>query len=258
MMLNNIPRLSESGYQALEELVEDSLDLFLEGDTVELYNRIEARVDGNPAFQSKGIELSVPLGPLNQIERAGPDTDAYYAPLVSQAVDNLSPADAASYLLWSSINCFVLSPYITVRWSTSKLKKSNPSSFVRNHWLWNKKPRISNASARLWWLFETAHRGSQFSRYSADTLLDYMANNVELYHQLTDRAYIAANPRLVAAIYDIAIDKHDYLFDKPYPNELLRALNLRAGTISFDVFNYDELCEIVESCLPPKERGATD
>ena len=38
----------------------------------------------------------------------------------------------------------------------------------------------------------------------------------------------------------------------------MKALNMRAGNISFDVFDYDELYTIVESCLPPKERGATD
>lgn len=260
MMLNNIPRLQNDGYKILEELADESPSLFLDGDAVELRNRIEERAkeNGDLPYHAKDIELEVSLDPLNQLEQAGPDTDANYAPLVRQAVSGISPAQAAEDSFWTSINCFVLSPYIKVRWSTSSLKESNLSKFVKNHWLWNDRPRRSNASARLWWLFETAQRASRFSKYSAETLLENMADNVELYHQLTDRTYFAANPLLVATVYDIAIEKNRYLFDKPYPNELMKALNMRAGNISFDVFDYDELYEIVESCLPPKERGATD
>ena len=259
-MLNNIPRLNEIGYKILDELADSSPDLFLEGDAENLRSIIEERAskEGDSPYRSGSIQLEVPLNPLNQLEQAGPDTDANYAPLVRQAVSGISPAQAAEDSFWASINCFGLSPYIKVRWSTSSLKKSNPSKFVKNHWLWNDRPRRSNASARLWWLSETAQRASRFSKYSTETLLENMADNVELYHQLTDRTYFAANPLLVATVYDIAIENNRYLFDKPYPNELMKALNMRAGNISFDVFDYDELYEIVESCLPPKERGATD
>ena len=220
MMLNSIPRLNETGYRIVEELAEEASGLFLEGDIEEIRSRIEVEANkaGDSPYYAKNIDLDVPLEPLNQIEQAGPDTDAHYAPLVRQAISGITVAEAADPLLWASINCFALSPYTTVRWSTSKLKKSNPANFIKNHWLWSTKPRISNASARLWWLFETAHRAAKFSKYSSERLLEYMADNVELYHQLTDRAYSAANPILVAAIYDLAIDKYDYLFDKPRPN----------------------------------------
>lgn len=260
MMLNDVPRLNEKGYLILEELADSSPLLFLEGDTEKLRDLISERAskEGDSPYRSETIKLEVPLDPLNKLEQAGPDTDAYYAPLVRQAVSGISPAQAAEDSFWTSINCFVLSPYTKVRWSTSNLKESNLSKFVKNHWLWNDRPRRSNASARLWWLFETAQRASHFSKYSTETLLENMADNVELYHQLMDRTYFAANPLLVATVYDIAIEKNNYLFDKPYPNQLMKALNMRAGNISFDVFDYDELYTIVESCLPPKERGATD
>lgn len=90
------------------------------------------------------------------------------------------------------------------------------------------------------------------------SLLEVMGNNVGLYHQLTSRTYLAANPQVVAAIYDVAIDGHGYIFKKSYANQLMKGLNLRAGSISFDFFDYDELYKIVESCLPPKEQGAIE
>ena len=259
MMLNNIPRLTEEGYMIVEELAEENPGLFLKGDMGELRKHIEEESNktGDSPYHSKKIELEAPLDPLNQIEQSGPGTDAHYAGLVRQAVSGISPAEATEDSLWASINCFAISPYVTVRWSTSHLKKSNPVNFVKNHWLWNNKPRISNAAARLWWLFETAHRAAEYSKYSTEQLLEFMADNVELYHQLTDRTYSAANPILVAAVYDLAIDKYNHLFDKPYPNQLMKALNLRAGTVSFDLFGYDELYKIVEESLPPKGRGAT-
>ena len=259
MMLNSIPMLNEDGYLIVDELAEETPGLFLKGDMDELRKRIEERADknGDSPYHSKKIELEAPLDPLNQIEQSGPGSDAHYAPLVRQAVSGISPAEAAGDTLWTSINCFAISPYVTVRWSTSHLKKALPINFVKNHWLWNTRPRISNAAARLWWLYETAYRAAEYSKYSKEQLLEFMADNVELYHQLTDRTYSAANPILVAAVYDLAIEKHDYLFGKPYPNQLMKALNLRAGTVSFDLFEYDELYEIVEKSLPPKERGAT-
>lgn len=262
-MLNNISRLNEIGYKILDELADSSPDIFLEGDTENLRSLIEERAskEGDSPYRSESIQLEVPLNPLNQLEQAGPDTDAYYAPLVRQAVSGISPAQATEDSFWASINCFALSPYIPVRWGTSKLKQGNlkNTAFVKRHWLWQgTTSRTWNAAARLWWLAELATRASEYSKNSVETLLDAMGNNVGLYHQLTSRTYLAANPQVVAAIYDVALDGSRHLFEKTYANLLMKALNMRAGNISFDVFDYDELYEIVESCLPPKERGATD
>ena len=256
----SIPRLNVHGYRYLDELAQARPDLFIDSATAELQLRLETHADmeNESPYQAEQLELEVALDPLNYIEERGPETDADFAPLVRQAVAGITPAQAADELLWSSINCFILSPYVALRWSTSHHRNSNPTAFVKNHWLWNKTPRRSNASARLWWLAETAYRASKFSIHSSSTLLESMASNVGLYHQLSDRSYFAANPALVAAIYDVVLAGNQYLFPRPQANQLLRSLNMKAGAISFDILDYDELYDIVESCLPPKEQGAIE
>ena len=241
----------------MEELAVDAPNLFLESDVERLRDRIEdkANTEGESPYQDKNIELEVALDPLNQISESGPETDAHYALLVRQAFSGISPAQAADGSFWASVNCFALSPYTSVRWGKSNINK--PSNFIKRHWLWiGTGGRTWNAAARLWWLVEIAHRASRHSTHSLETLLEYMANNVELYHQFTSRTYLSSNPILVAAVYDIAIGGNEHLFQRPYPNQLMISLNIKAGTMSFDIFNYDELYEIVESSLPPLGQGA--
>ena len=255
-----IPRLSDHGYRILDELARTDPGLFIESATDELRRRLEADAnkEGESPYQTNNRQLilEVPLDPLNDIDQRGPDTDAHYAPLIRQAVDDITPAQAADYLLWASINCFAISSYVSLRWSTSKLKNSNPTKYVKDHWLWNSRPRISNASARLWWLKERANRASKYSIHSPETLLESMADNVGLYHQLSDRTYFAASPILVATIYDVVLAGNEYVYQRPMANKLLRTLNMKAGNMSFDILDYDELYEIVESSLPPLGAGA--
>ena len=257
----NIQQLNDTGYQILEGIAHRAPNLFFAGRFLKEELDREASWQGEDVYTDKPIELDVTLQPLNQVRESGPATDAYYAPLVRQALSNLSPASASDGLLWTSINCFVLSSYIQARWGSHH----KTYQFVKRHWLWlGTEGRTWNASARLWWLAELANRASRFSNYSEETLLEAMAGEVGLYHQLTSRRYLAANAKVVAAIYDVVLDNvgHDeynnYIFKKKYANELMKALNLRAGAISFDIFDYGELYELVEESLPPKEGGATE
>lgn len=260
-MIEDIRYISDDGYQILEGIALTDPGLFFGGKL--LIEKMEDLADnlGKFPYAKKSINLETSLAPLNQIREDGPGTDADNAPILRQALSSVSPAEASDGLLWASINCFALSPYIPVRWGTSKLKQDDlkNTAFVKRHWLWQGTAgRTWNASARLWWLAELATRASEYSRNSVETLLEAMGNNVGLYHQLTSRTFLAANPQVVAAIYDVALDGSRHVFEKAYANQLMKALNMRAGNISFDVFDYDELYTIVESCLPPKERGATD
>ena len=260
-MFKNIRYINDIGYQILEHIAKTNPSLFFERN--KLRERLEETADimGESPYKNKSINLETSLEPLNQISEDGPVTDADNAPIIRQALSGVSSADAADGLLWTSINCFALSHYIPIRWGKTILKHDDLKNtrFVKRHWLW---PGIAgrtwNASARLWWLAELANRASRYSKMQERSLLEVMGNNVGLYHQLTSRTYLAANPQVVAAIYDVAIDGHGYIFKKSYANQLMKGLNLRAGSISFDFFDYDELYKIVESCLPPKEQGAIE
>lgn len=249
MILNYVPRLNQSGYRIMEELADTVPHLFLQGDSKQLKESFDylAAEKGERPYDYPDIKLRVPLDPLNQIRRAGPKTDADYAPLLRQAVAGLSSEQAYDGCFWASLNCFVLSPYVSVRWK-SHIKKLKPAQFVKRHWLWiGKQGRVWNAAARLWWLAENALRASEFSMHSSDTFLQTMANNVGLYHQMTARAF-SSNPVLIAAIYDIALANNEYLFQTDNANELCKALNIKADT--FDILDYEELHQIVINSLP--------
>ena len=249
MILNYVPRLNQSGYRIMEELADTVPHLFLQGDSKQLKESFDYLVaeKGERPYDYPDIKLRVPLDPLNQVRRSGPKTDADYAPLLRQAVAGLSSEQAYDGCFWASLNCFVLSPYVSVRWN-SRTKKTKPAQFVRSHWLWIGKPgRKWNAAARLWWVAENALRASEFSMHSSEKFLETMANNVNLYHQLLDRAF-SANPVLVAAIYNIALANNEYLFKTKHANELCMTLKAKADT--FDILDYEELHQIVINSLP--------
>lgn len=261
-MIEQVPFVNDTGYRILEQIAVSNPGLFFKGKL--LRDRLEEQANEQckpgESYYDRFITLDTSLAPLNQIREEGPGTDADNAPIIRQALSSITPAEASDRLLWASINCFTLSGYIPVRWGTTTLRQDNlkNTAFVTRRWLWKgTDSRTWNAAARLWWLAELANRAGEFSKNSEETLLHAMANNVGLYHQLTSRRYLAANARVVAAIYDVALDGSQHILEFTYANQLMKALNLRAGTVSFDLFGYDELYEIVEKSLPPKERGAT-
>ena len=131
--------------------------------------------------------------------------------------------------------------------------------FVTRHWLDGGKvgARQNNSISRLWWLGEFSKRAAQHTAmYSADELLDAMANNVNLYHQLLARPILLSRPRLLAAIYEVFLDSdtdNDYLGVTRYANELLSSLNLIAAQVSLDLMDMGELRNVIEEAKPPKE-----
>ena len=253
MSSKSIPRLNDGGYRILAEMADSSPHLFVSGDTAQLIEELEHRAQqqGVSPYASSRIDLKVPLDPLNQVDRKGPSTDAHYAPMLRQAVSGISSKQADQGSFWASVNCFLLSPYVSKRWGNRN--NENPDSFVERHWLWiGKQGRLWNAAARLWWLGEMALRSSEFSVHSARTLLTIMANNTVLFHNIMYRNF-ACNPVSVAAIYDTALAGNPYLFRKKYAEKFCISLNIKADT--FNILDYYELYQIVENCLPLKTPG---
>lgn len=248
--------LNDSGYDALVSLAESEPQLFIHGNPDELRRRMErtGRVEHGPDAELYGERLNMPvsLSELNRLQSYGPGTDAMYAPLMRGAVDPAA-APAANRLLWATINCFELPQYVPVRWKSSNLNQAT-ERFVSLRYLQysGSNGRKWNAAARLWWLSEMAHRAATYSQHSEEQLLAAMSGNVQMYHQTIDRTFLAANPRLLAAIWDVFLDGNDYLDNNKVASDMMMALNLRAATLSFDFLDYDELRAVVEEAKPPK------
>ena len=99
---------------------------------------------------------------------------------------------------------------------------------------------------------ELAERVSQYSEHTAEEIIDKMAGDVNFYHQIIDRPYLAANPKLMAVLYDVFFDDNEHLGMTKNINELLKGLNIRAAANALDLMDYDQLRSIVEEAKPPK------
>lgn len=251
--------VSDAGFKALGQLAADAPGLFVQSDPETLRARMEAAVrdEGGPDAQPYAettFQIQASLDELNRLDKDGPSSDATLSLVLHRAIGELSPAQAANPRLWASINCFALSRYVPVRWESSNLSDSASTNFVDRHWLKyaGAEGRKWNAAARLWWLGEMASRAAEHSQHSYDDLLAAMAGNVNLYHQVNDRSFLSANPRLLAAVYDVFLDGNDHLKTTRDASDLMKALNLRAAAMSFDFLEYHELRQVVEEAKPPK------
>ena len=194
------------------------------------------------------------LANLSEETEAGPRRDEVHAKTMRGALAGLTPAAASNGYLWASINCFAIRQYVPVRWNTSNNKGTKPSNFVLDHWIQysGSDGRKWNAAARLWWMGELADRIALYSEHSTDRLLTTMAGNVNFYHQTIDRTYLAANPKLLAVLYDVFLDGNGHLNVTKAASDMLKSLNIRAGANALDMMDYDELRSIVEEAKPPK------
>lgn len=250
--------INANGFKALGDLAGDRPELFFQRKPTELRDEMEqiVRSEHGPdaTAYDKDMSLKISLEEMNELTEGGPGSDAKFAPLLRDALGDLTPAQSSEMELWASINCFVLSDYVPARWTSSNLSESGSTNFVDRHWLAysGSSGRKWNASARLWWLGEIAKRAEPYSEHTFDKLLQAIAGNVNLYHQTIDRAYLSANPKFIAAVYDVFLDDNDHLKTTNDANRLVMALNMRAATTSFDWLEYDELRRIVEEAKPPK------
>lgn len=141
----------------VEELAYTAPHLFFEANMIQFKNELDelaAQREVSP-YDSRNIKLVAPLDYLNQLKQKGPGSDFHYAQVIHRALVDNPPEYMNQGWFWSSINCFVLSSYVSMRWD-SALRRSNPGKFVKRHWLWiGSHGRLWNGSARLWWLAST-------------------------------------------------------------------------------------------------------
>jgi len=255
--LNELKLVNETGYKALRSLARSSPLLFMQPDTERLQAAMVRAADTEDVWQQP-ISAGCSLEPLNELDKSGPETDECYAKIVRQALADISLADVAGELLWASINCFAIADYVPQRWRTGLTSTTAYPKFVDDHWLkGGSDGRRANAIARLWWLGELSERVAQHSKHSPDALLNAMANNVNLYHQTLSRPYLLANPRLVAAIYEVAMDGDTHLYQTKHASDMFKSLNVRAGATALDLMEDADLREVVKAAVPPKGQATS-
>lgn len=247
--------VNEEGYKALRNLALTSPKSFINPDPQRLIEQMISEA-GTESVWGRSLDLKGDLSPLNEETEPGHWRDGKHSRTLRVALSDITLPMASDDLLWASVNCFALADYVPLRWQTSNTKNSKPENFVLNHWLEFPTPkgRESNTAARLWWMSEIAKRISQHSGagHTEDELLDAMSANVNFYHQAISRPYLTANPKLLAAMYDVFLDGNDHLNITKNANAMLKSLNLRAAAMSLDMMDYDELRAVIEEAKPPK------
>lgn len=251
--MQSVRVVNEEGLKALRRLAGSRPNLFIEPVGTALSEAMITEA-GTDNVWGEVLELHNDLDRLKHETESGHGTDAVHAASMRAALPGLTPATASNESIWASINCFAISSYVSTRWSTSRNKTTKPSSFVLDHWLeYSGSPgRKWNAAARLWWMAELAERIAPFSSHTSEQLLEVMGSNINFYHQTIDRTYLAANPKLLAVLYDVFLDGNEHLNITKAASDLLKSLNIRAGANALDLMDYDELRAVVEEAKPPK------
>ena len=252
-MIHSFQFVNDDGYKALLRLAAEKPKSFIDG-TSKSISQLMKEEAGTEDVWGGEVELHSDLETLNQEKEVGPRTDAGHAKTIRAALSGVTPAKANNTHLWASLNCFVIPKYVPVRWSTSNNKTSKPSNFVMDHCLQysGSDGRKWNAAARLWWMGELAERIAPYSQHGYEELLLTMASNVNFYHQTIDRTYLAANPKLLAVLYDVFLDGNEHLNITKACSDMLKSLNLRAGANALDMMDYDDLRSVVEEGMSPK------
>ena len=170
--------------------------------------------DNQERLWAETITFAASLDPLNDNANEGPLDDAKNATILATALPQLGVRDWHNERLWASINCFALDQYVPIRWNSARTKRTIEREFVATHWLRaNTANRESNASMRLFTLYTLSQRFAGYSAHTAAELLEGMAGwgdtNVGLFHQCLRRPYLLANSRVMAMVWDSALDDED-------------------------------------------------
>ena len=201
--------VSDAGYQALSALKDRKPELFTNPNPDALKAAMPTVIkEENPQILwDTPVTLQGSLAAINQDPKPGPTEDAQNASILQRALPQLGVQSWNHERLWASINCFALPEWVPVRWSTSRTKSIKEREFVNKHWLKaNVAGRESNASMRLFTLSTLSRRAAAFSTRTEQELLDAMASRVNLFHRTLRYPYLIANSKLLAHIWDSALD----------------------------------------------------
>ncbi|MCQ3805378.1 MAG: hypothetical protein KTV45_15005 [Acidimicrobiia bacterium] len=261
-MTETLRALTDVGYQLLREIAADKPSLFREDDSAHLKEEMNKRRQHLPEAETPLFtagRLAQPQQSLQVlVENAtkGPGRDHEHAAYLWHALPTVTAADMSDPRVLASINCFqVQGQYVETRWGLSNLSRSvdpkDAAKFVSSHWL--RHDKASNTAARLWWLYEFSRRTAKYSEHSTDFLLRELAGHVNFYHRMLAHPYLMASDRIRATVVDVSLSNGLLRQNKTVAtNDMLRALNRKAGAISLDVLSGDELRQRVEGVMPPK------
>ena len=252
--------VSAIGYQALDALARRRPDLFTMPNTDKLKAEMQKVVtaDNQDRLWAEPMTLATSLEPLNDNPNEGPLDDAKNAAILFAALPKLGVRDWHNERLWASINCFALDQYVPIRWNSARTKRTIEREFVATHWLrantakqGSPMPACDSSPCT-----PLSQRFAAYSVHTAAELLEGMAGsgdtNVGLFHQCLRRPYLLANSKVMAMLWDAALEDEDrgFLTRTVPASNWMANINERGGAIDLGTLDDETLRSIVEEAKP--------
>lgn len=199
------------------------------------------------ALKSTDIE-HVELASWLEIVLGRPEaTDVQYAQYVHEALETLSPRQAADPRLWTYLCHFECPRYVAWRWPYRRSRRTKISEkqaraiHVRNHFFAYGQRAIvrDNGLSRLWWL---GHIAKSVAPGATQKFLEIILHKQDVRSSVLERPGVSMNLHVLERIYRVMEDEWDAegqgaqadLFQRETCREWMKGLNRRGGIVLLD------------------------
>ena len=244
-MKHDVFRLTEDALKALENIAEESPDIYLnpsaDFDALLRYRGIaDYREPVRGVWSERPIELTTPeSGPPNRADIQALD---YHANLVGVTSDIATDVN-----LWAWVCHFRIHAYSIARWRINA--NTNIANYVKAHWFSEdsgQEFRMRNTAARTWWIAHVARKAASGSggAFSERQALEHYANHATQWH-LIMKDQFTRSPLMVAELTRVLMNEAKGINAEDGFRRLLRELNLESGTRVLDTLPRMDLREII-------------
>ena len=240
----SVYRLTQEAYDALRLEATDNPAIYLDPQT-----------DFSKVLKSKGIESyvertgivcseSINLIPVSS---GAPNRADHQALDFYKSLDGLNPSTASDGRMWAWITHFRLHSYSLERWR--RRSGTDIRAYITDHWfIENRSDSLwkNNTASRTWWMAHTATKAASASggAFTAGEALDHFANHAEHYHAIM-KVNVLRHSLILAEFVRVLLTGAQGVKDNGV-YELLRRVNLMAGTRFLDLLTRDELRDMIE------------
>ena len=194
--------------------------------------------------------LEMPRESDNPQERAA--TDRANVLITRQALDMLTPVQAADGRLWTWLTHTHCAEYVKRRWMHSRPAEEREAiRAVKNHFFVHGSRSLirENGVSRLWWIGEIAHRVEPGSE---EQFLEVMLSTQEIRQQVLERPGLTMNAHVLRALYRLMRRRWESdgpaapLLQREAFRRWMRSLNGRGGVVLLDAMTGDQLQALLE------------
>ena len=244
-MKYDVFRLTEDALKALENIAEESPDIYLNPSTdFEALLRGGGIVNYREPVRGVWSERPIELTPAESGAPNRADIQAldYHANLVG-----VTPDIATDVNLWAWVCHFRIHAYSIARWRRNA--KTNVANYVKSHWFSEdsgQEFRMRNTAARTWWIAHVARKAANGSggAFNERQALEQYANRPTQWH-LIMKDQFTRSPLMVAELTRVLMNEAKGISAEKGFRRLLRELNLESGTRVLDTLPRMDLREII-------------